>query len=292
MRSKPLRIILFGGLGDVLITTPVFRAIKEKDPGKNIILYCFNKRQQSVFRNNPYVDKVSSTSLWRNPLPFIRYYLKMTPFFDDFYGNIIPTVIYNKNAKDIIAEMYGVELLDSRVQVFLSVKEKTEARKFMSQYRNPILLHITSRTSKNQEWPVENWEELVASMPEYDFLQIGLMDEEAVKGSIDLRGKHSFRETLGIIKYAQSFAGVNSSYAHATNAFDIPGVVLFGPAQPEIWGHPNNINLYKPLRCSPCLDLMHASPCPYDKPCMRSITVDEVRRALLTQLKAVHVPVT
>src|SRR3954467_13716068 len=110
MDNKPLRVILFGGLGDVLITTPSFRAIKEKSPGRKIILYCFTKQQQSVFRNNPYVDRVTSTSFWRNPIPFIRYKLKLTPFFDDFYAYVLPTLCYDKNAKDIIAEMYGIEL--------------------------------------------------------------------------------------------------------------------------------------------------------------------------------------
>lgn len=286
MENKPLRVILFGGLGDVLITTPSFKAIKERSPGRKIILYCFNKRQQSVFRNNPYVDRITSTSFWKNPLAFIRYYLKLAPFFDDFYGHVIPTICYSKNAKEIIAEMYGVELVDKNVQVFLSTKEDNDARKFMLQYRNPILLHITSLTSKNQEWPLDNWVELIKSMPDYDFLQIGLTNEEKVEGAVDIRGRHSFRETLAIIRHAKSFVGVNSSYAHATNAFNIPGVVIFGPAQPGIWGHPNNINLYNPHRCSPCLDLMHSSPCPYDKACIRSISVGEVRAALLKQLNA------
>lgn len=291
MKIKPLRVILFGGLGDVLITTPTFKAIKEASPGRRIIIYCFNKRQQSVFWNNPYIDRVTNTRFWRNPVSFIKYRFKLAPFFDDFYGSMSPTVNYNKNAKDIIAEMYGVDLIDTKVQVFLSEKEDAAAQAYMAQYNNPVLLHITSRTSKNQHWLHENWEELVQSMPECSFLQIGVGDEKKVERAIDLRDKHSFRETLAIMKYAKSFVGVNSSYAHATNAFNIPGVVIFGPAQPVIWGHSNNINLYKPHRCSPCLDLLHNSVCPYGIPCMQSISVEEVRTALLKQLNLVTSPV-
>jgi ADP-heptose:LPS heptosyltransferase len=284
MKIKPLRVIMFGGLGDVLINTPTFKAIKEETPDRRIIIYCFNKRQQSVFWNNPYVDRVTNTKFWRNPVSFIKYRLKKAPFFDDFYGSMSPTINFDKNAKDIIAEMYGVGLRDTNVQVFLSKREDAFARTFMTAYRNPVLLHVTSRTSNNQHWPHENWEALVQSMPECDFLQIGVGDEKKVENAIDLRDKHSFRETLAIMKYAHSFVGVNSSYAHATNAFDIPGVVIFGPAQPAIWGHPNNINLFKSYRCSPCLDLLHNSPCPYGVPCMQSITVEEVRTALQQQL--------
>ncbi|MBO9201555.1 MULTISPECIES: glycosyltransferase family 9 protein [Niastella] len=285
MKQPPLRVIVFGGLGDVLITTPTFKAIKEASPHRKIILYCFTRNQQSIFRNNPHIHRVTSTSFWRNPISFIKYYLKMTPFFDDFYAGLSPTVTYNKNAKDIIAEMYGIELKDDKVQVFLSPEEESFGRSFMSQYNHPILLHVTSRTSQNQEWPHANWDELVQSMPGFTFLQIGLNEEKKVESAVDLRSKHSIRETLAIMKYARSFVGVNSAYAHATNAFEIPGVVLFGPAQPVIWGHSNNINLYKPLRCSPCLDLMHTSPCPYDRRCMHDISVAEVRAALLQQLE-------
>lgn len=282
---KPLRVILFGGLGDALITTPTFKAIKNACPDRKIIIYCFNERQQSVFLNNPFVDRVTNTKFWHNPITFIKYHFKWTPVFDDFYGRFFPTIIYDKNAKDIIAEMYGIELQDKNVQVFLSEKEDASGRYFMSQFKNPVLLHVTSRTSENQHWPHENWEKLVQSMPECDFLQLGIGDERKVESAIDLRDKHTFRETLAVMKYAASFVGVNSSYAHATNAFNIPGVVIFGAAQPVIWGHPNNINLYKRYRCSPCLDILHDSPCPYATPCMHNISVEEVRDALLKQLK-------
>jgi hypothetical protein len=74
------------------------------------------------------------------------------------------------------------------------------------------------------------------------------------------------------------------TFAHATSAFGTPGVVLFGASTPKVWGHSNNINLYKDLRCAPCIDLLFDSPCPYGKPCMTTISVGEVREALIAQL--------
>ncbi|WP_169191452.1 MULTISPECIES: glycosyltransferase family 9 protein [Chitinophaga] len=195
-----------------------------------------------------------------------------------------PTLFCNKNVKEIIADLYNVTLTDKKVQIYLSDEEDRNAQKRIAAYKNPIVMHITSRTTSNQEWQIHNWNELVASMPEYTFLQVGLEDEKPVKNAVDLRGKTSIRETFGLIKYARSFAGVNSIYSHATNAFDTPGVVVWGPAQPTIWGHENNINIYKAVRCSPCLDLILGHPCPYDKRCMSNISVDEVRTALLRQL--------
>lgn len=290
MNNKTLRVIMFGGLGDVLLTSPVFKAIKEKDPKKKIIVFCVNKKMQLILKNNPYINRITSVSFWENPISFIRYYRNKKSFFNTFYGAMQPTLFCNKNVKEIIADLYNVTLADKKVQIYLSDEENRNAQESIAAYRNPIVLHITSRTTSNQEWPVHNWNELVASMPEYTFLQVGLKDEKPIENAVDLRGKTSIRETFGLIKYARSFAGVNSIYSHATNAFDIPGVVVWGPAQPVIWGHENNINIYKAVRCSPCLDLILGHPCPYDKFCMTGISVDEVRTALLNQLKHASTP--
>jgi ADP-heptose:LPS heptosyltransferase len=217
-------------------------------------------------------------------VPFILYRLKKLRYRLMDYGRLAPSLNCDKNATAIIAEMLETTLQDRKILVFLSKQEDEQARQIMMAYKEPIVLHITSLTSKNQEWLVENWNELVRQMPGYTFIQVGLDQDEKVEGAVDLRGKTNFREAMALIKYAKSFAGVNSAFSHVTNAFDIPGVVLFGASNPLIWGHPNNINIYKSFRCAPCVDLLLKSPCPYNKPCMTSITVAEVKHALLMQL--------
>lgn len=89
-----------------------------------------------------------------------------------------------------------------------------------------------------------------------------------------------------MLKHAKSFVGVASVFSHATNAFDIPGVVMMGPSPPWIWGHENNINLFdKSLSCTPCLDDLAKTPCPYQSECMSNITVSMVSEALRKQLR-------
>ncbi len=90
---------------------------------------------------------------------------------------------------------------------------------------------------------------------------------------------------MALVKYATAFVGIDSSVAHMTNAFDLPGVVVWGDTDPRHWGHSNNINLYKLLPCSPCYYMLGGIPCPYDHRCMTEITVDEVKAALLKQLE-------
>jgi ADP-heptose:LPS heptosyltransferase len=212
------------------------------------------------------------------------YYLKLAKFDVLRYDHFAPGLTYEKHATEIIADMFGVRLESPVLQVYLTDKEKQWGREKLSEYRNPIVIHITSLTSKNQRWPLEYWTQLINSLPGYTFIQLGTAKEDKVEGAVDFRGKTSFREALSILNSSVSFVGVVSSFAHATGAFGTPGVVLFGASTPLVWGYPNNINLYKSLRCAPCVDLLLNSPCPYGTPCMTGITVEDVRNALLSQL--------
>lgn len=49
------------GIGDVLFTTPVIRAVKEHYP-QSVIGYWCNKREADIFKSNPLVDKVFALS--------------------------------------------------------------------------------------------------------------------------------------------------------------------------------------------------------------------------------------
>jgi hypothetical protein len=51
-----------------------------------------------------------------------------------------------------------------------------------------------------------------------------------------------------------------------------------------VWGHHNNINVYKNAPCSPCLDLLSSRKCPYGNKRMNTITVEEVKTAILAQI--------
>jgi ADP-heptose:LPS heptosyltransferase len=290
MSRKIYRILTRGGLGDILLATPALKALKEKYPTCKIKVLCDNRKEvREIFQNNPYISSAETISLFTTPYEYLlwgsRWGMRKLKLHDFSYGDLYPCLFGTKSAKDLIAEEgYEVELSDRKIQLFLAEEEEKKAKELLSGYKNPVIMHIKSRTSKNQEWPLRNWDELVRSMPECSFIQLGWGDEDKVEQAVDLRGKTSFRESFALIKYAKGFVGINSALSHVTNAFDIPGVVLFGPGPPIIWGHPNNINLYKPVRCAPCLDLLSGNPCPYGKPCMTNITVEDVRSAILSQL--------
>jgi ADP-heptose:LPS heptosyltransferase len=282
-------------VGDALLTTPVLAALKEKDHSRRIVVYCRSLLHKTVFENNPNVDSLKSPSFLTKVWVGIFRRFKLGPIYIPNYGQFLPSLFCNKKAAELIAEqIFNIELNGKKVDIYLTPGEEEKAKSILARHKNPIVLHIIPMGSSNKMWLPMHWEALVRSMPDHTFLQIGLPNEAKVESAVDLRGKVSFREALALIKHADSFLGIDSSFAHATNAFNIPGVVLFGATNPEIWGHPNNINLYKRLRCSPCIDLLYNSRCPYNQLCMAQITVEEVKGALIeqTQKRAKQIKMT
>jgi ADP-heptose:LPS heptosyltransferase len=65
---------------------------------------------------------------------------------------------------------------------------------------------------------------------------------------------------------------------HAATALGIPAVVIYGGfIAPWESGYEQNINLFTKLPCSPC---WLRGPCPYDKECMKQISVDDVMNSV------------
>jgi ADP-heptose:LPS heptosyltransferase len=290
---KEFIILTWGGIGDVLLCTPAIKALKEANPDHKVIIYYdnFKKEHRKVFLNSPHVDSLRELgykTLWRYPYHLYLYLSKKYKerYYFLHFQHVPPTWIYNKNNKEIAADIFGLQLKDDRVQLFLTKKEEDSALKTLASYRDKpvVLMHVYSRTSKNHMWDKEKWELLISRLPEYNFIQIGSSDEPYINGAVDFRGKTTLREAFGLLKFTTSFVGVESCFAHVTNAFDIPGVVLFGDSSPLYWGHSNNINIYKGVSCAPCYHYLWGKACPYGNECMKLITVEEVQEALVLQI--------
>ena len=278
--TRKIYIHAWGGLGDIVLTTPAFRQLKQDRPDTRIIVLSLTAARLQVLQHNPYIDELRPYSYYYKLL----HRLRLIKIHGTAYGKLRPSYSYKVKAPEIIAEMLGVTLCDKSMQLFVTEEEDRAALALLTQYKNPVIMQITSNTTRNQMWPVSHWNELVAGMPEYNFIQVGSKEEDKISGAIDLRGCTTVREVIALVKNATSFVGVVSFLSHVAGAFQKNGVVLFGGVSAvAVWGHACNINIVKRFPCSPCVDTLHRSPCPYNKPCMSAISVAEVRAALCKQ---------
>lgn len=294
---KNFILVTFGGIGDLLLCTPTIQLLKQTYPKCKIIVYYLrgNEGHAEALKNNPYVSSVRLlhwTAMWRYPAHLYQYFFRRHKVkYHSLDFQVVPlSFIYNKSVKEIVPEIFSLKLDNPKVSLFFTEQEYRKAEQAMLPYKNVVLMHVTSACSRNHHWPMENWEELVKQLPEYTFIQLGVMKELHVEGALDWRGKTNLREALCLMKYADSFVGVDSSLAHSTNAFDIPGVVLFGDSSPVHWGHTNNINISKNVPCGPCYFYLWGQGCPYGNQCMKLITVEEVKQALIQQMNKRKTP--
>ena len=93
-------------------------------------------------------------------------------------------------------------------------------------------------------------------------------------GAIDLTGKTTLAQAIGIIARCRLFITNDSGLMHVASALRVPLVAIFGSTDPLRTGplSKNSRVLYKSIPCAPCLK----TECPEDRKCMELITVDEV----------------
>lgn len=107
--------------------------------------------------------------------------------------------------------------------------------------------------------------------------------------AVSVAGRTSLRELLALYTLADVLVTNDSGPAHFASLTPIATVVLFGPETPRLFGalSPSTVVIWKELACSPCVSVFNHrfSPC-RNNVCMQTITVDEVKAAVLSCLGA------
>ena len=143
----------------------------------------------------------------------------------------------------------------------------------------------------NKNWSLAGYQGVVDALRDrYQFVQVGSAGDPPLDGALDLRGKTSLRETAAVLAGSLAFVGQVGLLMHLARAVDCRSVIVYGGREtPAQSGYPCNVNLYSPVRCSPCWRL---NTCPYDRACLAMIGVDEVVHGLEAQLAAHSTPLT
>ncbi|GAB6066500.1 glycosyltransferase family 9 protein [Aquifex pyrophilus] len=129
-----------------------------------------------------------------------------------------------------------------------------------------------------KEWSLRNWARLINELrvpavitgTKSDIEKVRELNDLTERSFLNLVGKTSLRELMGVIKGAKLVIANDSSPVHIANAFGVPAITIY-TATSELYGFYPLIGRYlrNPAPCSPC------SPNP--KRCMRG---DELCRSL------------
>jgi len=256
-----------GELGDVVMCLAVVRAIRERNPGARIT---FITHYHAFLAGHPLLDRVLSPEAARRA--GVRRIISLR------YEVFIPLRLH---VIDYLAGCVGLTDIARDIPLPDLTGELGDLRALLPVDRPRIVIcRNAGPFTPNKDWPNERWDALIGRLvPHATVVELGTTPPPNPVASphVDLRGRTSLRQLCAIISLADLLITPVTSSVHIAAAYGVPTLsVLGGYELPENTAYPRHTTLYRVVPCSPC---WLREPCPFDRKCLRAITVDEVAAA-------------
>jgi len=282
-------VIRGGAIGDFILTLPALKALREAYLNAHIEILGY-KHIAALAENRFYAQAVRSIEYGplssffaRNselPAELVGYFasfdLIISFLYDPdriFEGNLRrcgvenllcgPAKIAEKGghaAKQLARpiEELGIRVADLTEEIFLSEKDRQFAHEFLRNLSRPIVAIHPGSGSKEKNWPLEKWIELVSS-------KSGLSRANGVRGSLVVVSGEADKAQIAQLEHAWKdrdvrfakdlplrhlaavlehniFVGHDSGISHLAAAAGANCILLFGPTDPSVWA-PRNENV-------------------------------------------------
>ena len=222
-------------------------------------------------------------------------------------GNLLTHQIYYNHYKHItevfgaLAAPLGIQITDyCPTKPLLSEAEKTAAGLILEKegvQKKDVLIGFNvnvSDLSHERRWPKQEFQTLAKALLAELNVKLVFVGapvdrtyvDEVLEGLgrsaqvVNLAGKTSLGELLGVFTRLALFVTNDSGPLHIAAALDVPTLSFFGPETPVLYGPKGGDPLifYKGLYCSPCLSVFNAktAPCSGQNICMQSIRSEAV----------------
>jgi heptosyltransferase-2 len=295
--DKKALVIRTGAYGDMLIISPLFKALKGK--GYHVILHT-GQRGIDVLKNNPYIDEIIPYELEGKENPQIEkeweeLEKKINP---DWFGNYAESIevnislhpkspIYNypkqerykrgnRNFYEVTEELsqrdFGrnsIKFDEYRPQLFFDKEEIETVTQYIEDDKFNILWALSgSGGQKVYPWTDYVMGEILKNYDNVHFITVGdercqiLEDMIDDKNITNLSGEISFRQSMILTSLVDLVISPDTGVLHAAGAFITPKIGLLGHTTIEnITKH--FINDYsiqadeKLAPCSPCFRLIY-----------------------------------
>lgn len=188
-----------------------------------------------------------------------------------------------------LTRFLGAPNVEPRLEFFLRQDDRQKAKNWLEPHDSPwVGLHTSSR-SKNRRWPLKRFVSLGKTLQESLGATLVLFGEDEDRKALDrafqnlkhpplnLAGQTSLPLLGALIQRLTLLITNDSGPAHIAYALGTPCVTIFGGADPLRYGPPPGpfTALVHPVPCRPCGD----NPCPFDRVCLKAVSVDSAFRA-------------
>lgn len=254
--KKNILIKRDGAIGDVLLITPVIRAIKKDNPETTITV---ETKCPDVLYNNPMISKII------NDEPDVS---KYTHVYD------LNMSYENDPRKHIVkkySEIIGVVADDTRSEIYLT-EDEIRTGEIINSSRWVAV--DVSKTWESRTWDYDNWCKLTDLLRKKQYKVVTVSrklnnGEKIPNIGEDIRMVYidNIRKCAAIISKCCCFVGVDSGMAHISQAMKVPSVILYGCTNPE----------YRQIfdgKTIPVMDTtLTCRPCHHEPPFPRNMTV-------------------
>jgi len=256
-----------GGIGDVLMTMPVTKAIKEIIPHCHLIYATDLKYSQEalgqIAEHNPYIDEIISAGLATNERYDYVVDITQTGLSKEKAGSIPP------NRIDMFADAVGVDISADPVPIYIVTdKEKKWAKKKLNELvpdrtKKTKFIVIQARSNDaRRTWPLSHVDELCSLLAEKDNTHVLLFDWggsakrwDKTTPNIHYCLDYNVIDTAAIVEQCDVVVCPDSAILHLAGALQKKIIAIFGPTPPDsrMNYYANATAVVKKLPCQFCL---------------------------------------
>ena len=302
--KEPLNICVIrtlGGIGDVLMSTPLLRALKHQFPNSELTYATDFKYMggalKDLLQHNPHIDKL------------IPYQIALGQDYD-FITDIttVAVGVENNNPRDcsnridLFAEHAGVDLRETGyLPVYIITNEEVQwAKDKLAQYPlrtsncRRIGIQVRSSTS-SRSLPIEKVRELAIMLAQHSYIQVFLFDSSHGNGpeeNWNIAGlvpfkDYGIRQVAALVNEMDLMICPDSGLLHIAGALGKKIVSLWAGTnyKARINYYPNAIAIASEhLQCYPCF--YAAAACSKKYTCLDNLVVKEIHDTTIKHLKA------
>ncbi len=269
-RELKFLIVRFSSIGDIVLTTPVIRCLKQQTANAEVH-FVTKKAFSAVVEHNPYIDKLHYLAdswdemvealkaenfdyiidLHHNTKTFrLKKALKKKAF--SFYKlniqkyiftalkiNVLPKVhIVDRYLKTV--ESFGVKNDGKGLDYFICNQDETTLKDIPAAHHLGYIACVIGAALNTKKWPIHKWKEFCAAMPHPIILLGGPEDRadgDAIAAVDDIKvynacGKFALNESADLVRKAKLIITGDTGLMHIAAAYKKPIISIWGNTVP------------------------------------------------------------
>ena len=211
-------------IGDVVMTTPVIRAIKQRWGHAEISVITSHGQ---VFSQNPDVTHIQTDVSMTTPPGGL---------YDHFYDlDLAYEREPHKHVVEAYADVCGVGVTDFRPRVYPAPTDREYARDKIGQGRWAAI-HPGVTAWQGRDWGADRFSRVATELRKlgWSVVCVGNQHTPPITCDLDLRGQTTFHQLAATLERAQLFIGIDSLPMHLAQAALRPTVAVFGCIDPRL----------------------------------------------------------